>query len=444
MVQVENEYGSDEGCDPRHAVWLRDLLLSYVGDKAVLYSTDGGFEDYLRCTVDGVYPTVDFTAFQETNASFAAQRIYAPRGPLVNSEFYTGWLTHWGDSFVEFVPPEIVLRSLDEMLSLGASVNMYMFHGGSNFGFTSGANLNATGSYAPCLTSYDYDAPLNEAGDPTEKYFAIRNLIGKYLQLPDVRIPEVTAKGDYGSVTLKPITSVFDLALKTDPEFSQMPLSFEQLSLQHGFVLYETKVPENSCNPCLLEVLKLHDRASVFLDETCVGHLYRRVQTNMSLSVRSVQKLSLFVENLGRVSQGALYDFKGILSEIRLGGQVLTNWTMYRFPLDNISFIEGVLSNASKLIPLFLTGTFEIQSPLLDTFLDMRGWSKGLVFVNGHNLGRYWTELGPQYSLFVPADFLVLTTNRVTIFEQHSVPKNRTIQFVTKPIFSIYDDSLSE
>uniref|UniRef100_A0A8D8YX67 Beta-galactosidase n=1 Tax=Cacopsylla melanoneura TaxID=428564 RepID=A0A8D8YX67_9HEMI len=442
LVQVENEYGSDENCDPEHAIWLRDLLRSYVKDNAVLYSTDGAFEDFLACTVDGVYATVDFTAFQNTNASFQAQRFVERRGPLVNSEFYTGWLTHWQDPFVETVPTEDVINSLREMLDLGANINMYMFYGGTNFGFTSGANYNEKKGYEPSLTSYDYDSPLNEAGDPTDKYFAIRNLLGNYVELPQLPLPRETSKGDYGKVLLNPQDSIFELTSKISSVYSEHPMSFESLSQSTGFVLYDTIIPDIACESCLLDVPKLHDFAYVFLDEQLVAQLYRIAQTNSSLTVEPNQKLSIFVENMGRINQGEIHDFKGILSQVTLQGQVLTDWMMYKFPLDKIFFNTSVQRSErtkSAMCPRFFLGTFEIDhAQILDTFLDMRRWSKGVVFINGHNLGRYWSEKGPQYSLFVPSDFLRLGLNKIVVFELFNAPENRMVQFSTKPIFN-YD-----
>ncbi|KAL1449942.1 hypothetical protein WDU94_002410 [Cyamophila willieti] len=444
LVQVENEYGSDENCDPNHAIWLRDLLSSYVQDKAVLYSTDGAFEDFLACTVDGVYATVDFTSFQNTNASFQAQRSVEPRGPLVNSEFYTGWLTHWQDPFVEVVPTEEVIKSLREILNLGANVNMYMFYGGTNFGFTSGANYKVENGYEPSLTSYDYDSPLNEAGDPTEKYFAIRNLLGNYVQLPQLPLPKASPKGNYGEVVLKAQYSIFELTTNMLPVLSEQPLSFEALFQSTGFVLYETLIPNIACEYCLLKIAKLHDFANVFLDEQIVAQLYRIFQTNASLMVKPNQKLSIFVENMGHVNQGEIYDFKGILSQVTLRGQVLTDWEMYKFPMDRIPSFESVArferTNSSNL-PMFFTGSFEIHhSQLLDTFLDMRSWSKGVVFINGHNLGRYWSKKGPQYSLYVPSDFLRQGLNNIVVFELFNAPENGLVQFSTQPIFN-YDNS---
>ncbi|KAG0725489.1 Beta-galactosidase [Chionoecetes opilio] len=177
MMQVANEYGSYPDCDFAYTSHLRDLVRAGVGEGTVLFTTDGNGVGFLKCgKIPEVYATVDFGSGTDVAKSFDTMRLFEPRGPLVNSEYYPGWLDHWGAPH-STVKAEAVAKTLDEMLALNASVNMYMFHGGTSFGFTAGSNMN--GAFQACPTSYDYDAPLSEAGDPTDKYWIVRNVTAK-------------------------------------------------------------------------------------------------------------------------------------------------------------------------------------------------------------------------------------------------------------------------
>ncbi|XP_021942675.1 beta-galactosidase isoform X3 [Zootermopsis nevadensis] len=353
MVQIENEYGSYQACDSSYMTQLRDIVKSKVGDAAVLYSTDGAGLSFLRCgKIEGVYATVDFGADTNVDTAFLAQRIYEPHGPLVNSEFYTGWLTHWGEPF-QSVGTETIVNTLDEILARNASVNFFMFHGGTNFGFLAGANFGD--NYQPQLTSYDYDAPITEAGDPTSKYFAIREVIG--------RVPK-------------------------------------------GILSRSEKI------------------------------------TSMPLSLSEGTKIQVLVENQGRINYGSLInDFKGLLSNATLGGDVLEDWIITGFPLHEISSL-GVNStyNYTFSCPAFFRGTFELPesySEPLDTFLDPRGWGKGVAFINGFNIGRYWPILGPQVTLYVPGCHLkpYPALNELVLLElEKANSPHYTVSFVPEPI----------
>ncbi|CAF4538304.1 unnamed protein product, partial [Rotaria magnacalcarata] len=226
-VQVENEYGSYPACDHNYMGYLRDMFRQYLGDNLVLFTVDGNGLGYLRCgTVKGAYATIDFGPGTNVNESFNYQRQYAPHGPLVNTEFYPGWLDLWGHQH-STVSTESIVKTLDEMLSIGVNVNFYMFFGGTNFGFTSGADPG----YIPQPTSYDYDAPISEPGDITSKYMAIRNVIGKYLPLPSTPVPGNNTKKAYGSVRLSFKQSLLSYITSHSPfcTTSSYPKRFEEL-----------------------------------------------------------------------------------------------------------------------------------------------------------------------------------------------------------------------
>ncbi|XP_058814097.1 beta-galactosidase-1-like protein isoform X5 [Topomyia yanbarensis] len=192
MVQVENEYGSFFACDHKYMKWLRDETERYVKERAVLFTNNG--PGYSLCGgVDGALSTLDFGpgSTEELNEYWKDLRKYQPRGPLVNAEYYPGWLTHWQEQKMARVPIDPITSALRYMLKSNVNVNIYMFYGGTNFGFTSGANDGGPGRYIPDITSYDYDAPLDESGDPTPKYIAIRQVISEFFSLPNLPVPKV-------------------------------------------------------------------------------------------------------------------------------------------------------------------------------------------------------------------------------------------------------------
>lgn len=448
MVQVENEYGSFSACDLKYMEWLRDLFYKYVGNAAVLYTTDGSYNFFLRCgTVPGVYATVDFGTQADVNNSFNAMRLYQPRGPLVNSEFYPGWLSHWDEKFATVATSDI-LKMTATLLAMNASFNFYMFHGGTNFGFTAGANSNKGLDYQPQLTSYDYDAPLDEAGDPTDKYFAIRNLISKHLTMPNIDPPISRPKGDYGPVILRPMASLFNTSVNPDSKFilSEDVITFEKINQAYGFMLYETIVPDNVPDPAVLNITDLRDRAIVYLDQIPAGVLSRsRGIFKIPLLAFPGQKLSILVENQGRINYGdALYDLKGILSAPRLSSYTLHKWNITSFPFSDITWLFNLNPSTAPITPpAFYKGEITLPEEMgvlpLDSYIDMSGWGKGVLFVNDFNLGRYWPGTGPQVTLYVPGCYLrpYPQVNNVTMFELAHAPSNLLIRFVTEPLLNI-------
>ncbi|XP_045153612.1 beta-galactosidase [Echinops telfairi] len=273
-VQVENEYGSYFACDYDYLRFLQKLFRHHLGDDVVLFTTDGWSEAFLKCgALQGLYATVDFGPGVNITAAFLNQRSVEPRGPLVNSEFYTGWLDHWGQPH-STVSTQAVASSLYNILALGANVNLYMFIGGTNFAYWNGANT----PYAAQPTSYDYDAPLSEAGDLTEKYFAVRNVIRKFEQVPEGPIPPSTPKFAYGRVALtqlKTVEEALNILSPSGPVKSLYPLTFVKVK----------QVPQ--------------------------GILERNNVTTLNISGEAGATLDLLVENMGRVNYGRFNnDFK--------------------------------------------------------------------------------------------------------------------------------------
>jgi len=454
-VQVENEYGSFKACDRDYTTNLRDYIRKFLGNKVVLFTTDGNGDGYLQCgKVPGVYATVDFGAGSDVVKAFKPQRHFEMSGPRINSEYYPGWLDLWGHPHAN-VDANSVAKTLDEMLNMNASVSIYMFHGGTSFGLKSGALPSNT--YTPCITSYDYDAPLNEAGDPTDKYFSIRNVISKYLPLPDFPVPEPNAKAAYGPVYLHYAADLWDVLqtpLARPMGLFQSPKTFEALHQAYGYVLYCTVIQGHYPSPALLELNNLADRAHLYIDKEFAGILSRTGSLfSMPIQVVHNQSLCILVENQGRFAYGPdIKDFKGLTGDVKLGGKVLTNWSHHSLPfnetktLDQFTSANFKASNPTKGTMSLFSGTFAIdgnETGVADTFLHLPGWSKGIVFINGINLGRYWPVMGPQVTLYVPKYYLKARPlkNRLIIVEQDKSPcgvsrLDCAVQFVDQPILN--------
>ncbi|XP_059198470.1 beta-galactosidase [Centropristis striata] len=453
-VQVENEYGSYFACDYNYMRYLTKLFRSHLGEEVVLFTTDGAGLGYLKCgSIQGLYATVDFGPGGNVTAAFDAQRHAEPHGPLVNSEFYTGWLDHWGSRH-STVSSARVAKSLNEILAMGANVNLYMFIGGTNFGYWNGANS----PYGAQPTSYDYDAPLTEAGDLTEKYFAIREVIKMYHKIPEGPIPPTTPKFAYGTVVMKKLQTITD-ALETlsfsGPIKSMYPQTFIDLNQAFGYVLYRTTLPVTCSTPTPLSspLNGVHDRAYVSVDGVAVGILERNKAITVNVTGKAGSQVDILVENMGRVNYGKdINDLKGLVSNLTLGKDTLAGWTMYSLSIDE-AVSQGLLGGtkptdppkpATLSLPAFYEGSFIIPDgiPALpqDTYIKLPNWRKGQVWINGFNLGRYWPTRGPQVTLFVPANILsTAAPNNVTVLELEEAPCSSglcSVEFTDTPILN--------
>ncbi|XP_061926003.1 beta-galactosidase-1-like protein isoform X2 [Entelurus aequoreus] len=438
-VQVENEYGSYYACDYNYLRHLRTLLQVFLGENTILFTTDGNTDREMRCgTLGGLYATVDFGTGDNITEAFRRQRQFEPQGPLVNSEFYTGWLDHWGDQHAN-VDTQRVSRG-------------YMFEGGTNFGYWNGADHDTR--FRPVVTSYDYDAPLTEAGDPTEKLLAIRDVIKLFKAIPLGPMPPATPKFAYGLVTLKKvgnISSLMDTLSPIGPVQSQYPLTFEDIKQFYGYMLYQTTLPRDLSEPTPLisPMNGVHDRAYVSVNGRFQGLLERDTVLVMNVTGRQGDIVDILVENMGRVNFGShINDYKGILGNLILGQDVLNDWKMY--PLD----IDGAIAagwphslNKESLLnlkgglsvgPTFFMGTLQPNGVARDTFLRLTDWTKGQVWINGVNLGRYWTARGPQHTLYVPGPMLSTTVpNNITVLELEGAPAHLRVLFMDRPLLKV-------
>lgn len=299
------------------------------------------------------------------------------------------------------------------------SFNIYVADGGTNFGWTAGANMGKY--YEPTITSYDYDAPINEMGQPTQKYFAIRKLFEGYLPIGSrlSKLPPALPVISIPSIKMSKTASLFDNLPESVNSVQPEPMEF--YNQYHGFILYKTKLigPHSGH----LEITRLHDYANVYADGKLIGSIDRSKGQN-SLDIPKTEKpakeLDILVEAMGRINFGQhIIDRKGITKRVTLNGITLMNWHVYNLPMDSV-YVENLKFEKNKNDDqpgIFFEGNFKVEK-IGDTYLDMSKWNKGIVWVNGHNLGRYW-NIGPQQKLFLPAPFLKKGKNEIIVFDLH-------------------------
>ncbi len=411
IVQIENEYGSYPRRDHDYMVWLRDLWIKN-GVKGPFYTADGAGEGYLKgIVVQGVAVGLNTGT---NDRDWALARRLNPGVPALASEVYPGWLRHWGEKNWQPSNPASLIKFYMENKK---SFNLYMFHGGTNFGFTAGANNGGHG-YEPDVTSYDYGSPCNENGRPNRVYMAMRKQLASYLpageMLPD--IPEEIPSMSVPEIKLHGWTGLWEQL--PNMIFANEPACFESLGQNQGIVVYRKSIPPGGKRP--LTFANLHDYGQVFVDGTFIGTLDRRLgQRKVDLPERSKEAtLEILVEGMGHINySGAMdSDRKGIYGDVKLGDDVLTGWKMYLLPLTD-EWIEGLkkTSAAPGRPGGIFRGRFKLDV-LADTFLDMSNWKKGVAWVNGHNLGRYWS-IGPQQRLYCPAPWLKTGENTIVVLD---------------------------
>ena len=413
MVQVENEYGSF-GNDREYMLALKGFW-EKAGIEVPLYTADGATPYMLEA---GSLPGAAIGLDPGTNEKDFAEAARLERGvPVFCSELYPGWLTHWGEEWAR-VKTEDVVAELRWILDHGKSFSFYMFHGGTNFGFWAGANFSD--KYEPDVTSYDYDAPLNEMGQPTPKYFAIRDLLLRYLpkgtELPELPRPVPTI--EIPAISFDESASVFDNL--PAPVRSPQPGPMESYGQNHGFILYRTKLLGHRGGK--LTVTDVHDYASVYVDGKFLATIDRtkkETAVDIPKAEPANETLDILVEGMGRINFGPrLIDRKGITERVTLNNMTLMTWDVHCLPMgeDDLRLLKFGGRPADRPANFF-RGRFELQETG-DTYLDMTGWKKGVVWVNGQNLGRYW-EIGPQKRLYCPAPFLKRGRNEVIVFDLH-------------------------
>jgi beta-galactosidase len=427
-MQIENEYGS-YGNDKTYLRHLKDSLVRH-GINCLLFTSDGPTHSMLTGgTLPEVFKVANFGS--RTSQAFALLREHQADKPVMCGEFWNGWFDHWAGTHHKRDVAEVAAE-LDTMLGEGGSVSLYMFHGGTNFGFMSGANHDGK-TFTPDVTSYDYGAPLNESGEPTPKYFAFRDVIRKHFPGPEVPLPAPIPKKAFGSVELKEETSLLaQLDRLSKPVRNAFPLTMEALGQDYGFILYRTRV-DGPRERAQLILQECHDRALVFVDGAYKGVIDRNGQEpaiELEFGAGTFQ-LDILVEAQARTNYGPwLHDRKGITEGARLGYLFLFDWTIYPLPLDAIRKVSFKAPSSGEG-PVFHRGTFMVDKPA-DTFLAFPGWNKGVVWINGFNLGRYWEANGPQRTLYVPAPLLKTGRNELVVLELHGTASHR-VEFRDTP-----------
>jgi beta-galactosidase len=296
---------------------------------------------------------------------------------------------------------------------------MYVFHGGTTRDFMNGANMNINDPYAPQVSSYDYDAPLNEGGNPTPKYFKFREVISKYVAGPLPPVPGKNKTISLSDIALTGYAGLFENL--PAPVMARSPKSFEDINQAYGFVLYRTII-RSPGRTGLLKIGGLRDYAVIFINGKQVGVLDRRLGQDSLLlkAVPQIGIIDILVENNGRINYGPYLtdNRKGILGKVFLNDKEISGWNIFRFPFNDLNGIKfkSNTSGGNKEQPAFYKGSF-VLNDISDTYLDMSSFGKGFVFVNGHNLGKYW-NIGPQQTIYLPACWLKKGINELTVFDE--------------------------
>ena len=416
LVQVENEYGS-YGDDAAYMEYIRDAIVNR-GIDMPLFTSDGT-EDHqlLNGGVDGALKAIVCGANAEKH--FNSLREVQPEGPLLCSEFWNGWFTEWEYKHYQRDSKDAAI-ALSRLLKCGASVIVYMYHGGTNFGFMNGANYDY--EYKSVTNSYDNDSPLSEGGEYTKKHKLFKELLGKYNDIPeDIEMEPQVTPVRYGKVQFTHFANLFDnISVLSEPVKIKKPVPMEKLDQGYGLILYRKNIKgPRDYMPLVID--EVHDRANIYL----YNKHYATQSRNDAPSVVEVRvpeeglDLAILVENMGRVSFGQkLRDQKGITNGVRLGQTFLYDWDVYPLPLDDLSGVEFTPAETFtyKLQPQFLKAQFVIEEDPCDTFVKLPGLTKGIIFINGKPLSRYW-EKGPQQSAYLPACFLEKGINELVVLE---------------------------
>jgi len=425
LVQVENEYGAF-GDDPAYLKALVEITRD--ADITVPLVTVDQPVDAMLATggVDGVQRTASFGSRSEER--LATLRSHQRTGPLMCMEFWCGWFDHWGGPH-HTTSVEQTAHELDALLASGASVNVYMFHGGTNFGFGSGANDK--GVYRPTITSYDYDAPLDEAGNPTAKYHAFREVIARYAPVPAASPTPVGPAPEHTVTMRDPVRLFDDLAAWGSWSSWNVPPVLDELGSQVRLAAYRTELSGDA--PVVLSVGEVRDRASVFLDGDPVGVLEREHHERALMLPRGRGRLDIVVEDQGGVNYGLrIGEQKGLVGPVLVDGEIQSGWQVCALDLERVPRLwqHGSVPVGSPTVgPTAWHATFAAE-PDVDLYLDTTPWGHGIAWLNGFCLGRYWTR-GPQHTLFVPGP-VVLADNELVVLEL-DVLADRTARFVPRP-----------
>jgi beta-galactosidase len=408
-VQVENEYGSFTVKEDRQAylAQVKQIVLDAGFGESLLYTADGG-DELPNGSIPGMFAAVDYGT-GDAERSLGLLKKFRAKAPVYVAEYWDGWFDHWGENHqvTDATKQEAEIR---QVIASGGSINLYMIHGGTTFGWMNGANLS-DGEYQPDVSSYDYDAPIDEAGRLRPKYFALRKMIADVTRTTPVEVPVDAPMMTLPEVNLTESRSLW----KELPEGvkADAPLSMEDVGQAYGYVLYRTRV---AVGGSLLSFDTVHSYARVYVDGQLAGVVDRRLkQTSLRVSVKAGQRLDVLVENTGRVNftTEIRKERAGILGDVKLDGSVLLGWETVSLPLNEPP-VSGY-ENAACSGPCFSRGELQV-GVVGDTYLNTAKLGKGVVWVNGHLLGRFWS-VGPMGSLYLPGVWLHSGKNELVVFD---------------------------
>ena len=439
-MQIENEYGS-YGNDKKYLLELKNIM-EELGANCLLFTADGGgsYGYVSGGGLDGVYKTLTFGSRAKESFEYIEGRNF---GPKCCMEFWLGWFDHWTEKHHER-PVEDIMKEINDFLDENTSFNIYMFHGGTNFAFTAGANMNA--NYEPTVTSYDYGAPMGEYGNYTPLYMAIRKELLKRQGLTedDLPLPSAPITQNVGKVELTNFASLFDnLDNLSNMVESTCPLSFADMDMTNGYAYYSveidgvyTKAYEEDVTSTVITLCNLNDLGYLYLDGEYKGRYYRndaKQMHNLAMheyvceNVNGKMKVDVFVEGMGGVNFGPFFGEQKGLGALRMFRHFAYHWKNWALPMDNL---EKLNYDGKKQVPCFMKGTFKAEKK--DCFVKLDGFTKGFVTVNGKNLGRYWS-VGPQQTLYLPGCWLNDGDNEIIVFEQECYEKPQ-VEIIDTPI----------
>jgi len=414
MMQVENEYGSYANDEE----YLRKMVaaMRQHGVETPLVTSDGPWHDMLEngSIKDLALPTINCGSNIKENFE-KLRRFHGEKRPLMVMEFWIGWFDAWGDDQHHTTSTQDAVKELQDCLALG-SVNIYMFHGGTNFGFMNGSNYYER--LAPDVTSYDYDALLTEWGEPTAKYQAFKKVIADYAEIPEFPLSMKIERKAYGTFSVKERVSLFStIDTISQPIISNYPLSMEACNQATGYIYYRSLIG-SAREIADYRLINTMDRAHTFINQELLRIDYdQEIGQTYSFDLsESENELGILVENMGRVNYSVKmnHQHKGIKDGVIINGAFQSNWEIFPLPMDNLHAID-FQGKWQKGQPSF--SRFEcVFDECADTFIELPGWGKGFVQVNGHTIGRFW-EKGPQQRLYVPAPFLKIGMNEIIVFE---------------------------
>nr|XP_012304564.1 beta-galactosidase-1-like protein 2 isoform X1 [Aotus nancymaae] len=432
-VQVENEYGSYNK-DPAYMPYVKKAL----EDRGIveLLLTSDNKDGLSKGIIHGVLATINLQSTHELQLLTTFLFNVQGTQPKMVMEYWTGWFDSWGGPH-NILDSSEVLKTVSAIVDAGSSINLYMFHGGTNFGFMNGAMHFH--DYKSDVTSYDYDAVLTEAGDYTAKYMKLRDFFGSISGIPLPPLPDLIPKMSYEPITPVLYLSLWDaLKYMGEPIKSEKPINMENLPINggngqsFGYILYETNIASSG-----ILSGRVRDRGQVFVNTVSIGFLdYKTTKISVPL-IQGYTVLRILVENRGRVNYGENIDDqrKGLIGNLYLNDSPLKKFRIYSLDMKKSFFQRFGPDKWSSLpetptFPAFFLSSLSISSTPCDTFLKLEGWEKGVVFINGQNLGRYW-NIGPQKTLYLPGPWLSSGINQLIVFEE--MMAGPALQFTETP-----------